>query len=480
MTRQHSLTVVSLSLLLGACALGPDYKRPATPTPTTWRDSAAAASARSDSSLANLPWFQVFGDTTLQTLVRTALSENQDLRLALGRVNEARALLGVQRYEFFPQVDVNAGGASLNTGDSLAFVGSPTGNRSIWSLGIGVNWELDVWGRLRRNNEAARATLLSSEAGRRATILTVVSEVARAYLELRDLDLEVQLALRQTEVRRASLGIARARFEGGLTSEVDQRQGEAALASAEATVASLLRRQSQKENELSVLIGRAPSDLPRGLGLLEQRFAQEIPAGVPSDLLRRRPDVQLAEQDLVAANARIGSAIAAMFPTISITADVGTASTDLGSVLGSGFSFTRIAGNLLGPIINKDRNRSQVEVQRARTEQAVARYQQVVLGAFREVEDGLVAVRRLREEAEAAGRVAAAYRRTLELANLRYEGGVDSYLLVLDAQRALLEAELTEASLQRQQRVATVQLYKALGGGWDPQTDALAIPPDRR
>jgi multidrug efflux system outer membrane protein len=470
--------LTAVPFLAGACRMGPNYERPVVPAPAAWRDS-AGANGVPDSSLANLPWWQVFGDTTLQGLVRVALRENQDLAIALGRVNEARGLLGIARYDYYPQINIGANARSVTTGDSLNFIG-PVVDNSVFGLGLSLGWELDLWGRVRRVNEAAKASLLASEAGRRATILTVVSEVARAYLELRDLDLQLTLAQRQTEVRRQSLVIARARFEGGLTSELDQRQGEASLAQAEATVFQLFRRRAQKENELSVLLGRAPGAVPRGLQLLEQRFAQEVPAGVPSDLLRRRPDVQLAEEELVAANARIGAAIAERFPTISLTADIGTAATDLGSVFGSGFSLARIAGDLFGPIINRDRNGRQVDVARARTEQAAARYQQVIIGAFREVEDGLVAVRRLREEADAAGRVAAAYRRALELANLRYESGVDSYLMVLDAQRTLLDSELAEASLQRAQRVATVQLYKALGGGWDPQTDSLAIPPGRR
>ena len=466
------LAPVALALS-AACAVGPNYERPATvPMPLGWRDTTLALR---DSSYANLPWWSIYADTTLQGLIRTALQENRDLRVAIARVNESRALLGIQRIEFLPQIDIVAGVTRREGADSL-FSGTRSTN-NLASLGATLSWEIDLWGRLRRLNEAASARLLATEHGRRGAILTVVGEVARTYLELRDFDQELFLAEQQVEVRRQSLTLARARFEGGLTSELDVRQGESALANAQAVVASLQRQRTQKENEISVLLGRAPGSIPRGMALTDQAFPSVIPAGLPSELLQRRPDVRQAEEELRATNAQIGAAIAALFPTISLTARGGTVSDDLGSLFSAGTGFWNLAANLFQPLINRGRNLKQVAAERARTEAAVAQYEKAVLSAFREVEDGLVAVQRLQEEAEAGQRSVEAARRTVELASLRYEGGVDNYLNLLDAQRVLLDAELNTSGAVRRQKVAVVQLYKALGGGWDPVTDSLAMPP---
>jgi outer membrane protein, multidrug efflux system len=461
-------------LLLAGCAVGPNYKRPATtPAPIAWRDTAQAVR---DSSYANLAWWAVLHDSTLQGLIRTALKENRDLHIALARVNEARALLGIQRLEILPQINIQGRVGHSEGADSLL---TGVSTNELGFLGVSLNWELDLWGRLRRLNESAMASLLASEQGRRGVILTVVSEVARAYLELLDLDGQVGIAESQLRIRSQSLDLARARYQGGLTSELDVRQGENALAVAEGTRARVLRQRSQKENELSILLGRPPANLPRGLPLTQQQFPNVIPAGLPSELLERRPDVRQAEEQLHAANARVGAAIAAQFPTISLTAAGGTISDDIGGLFKGGTGFFNIAGNLLQPLLNSGRNRKQVAAERARTEGSVGQYERTVLTAFREVEDGLVSVQRSREEAEAASRAAVAARLAVGLAADRYEGGVDTYLSLLDAQRTQLDAELQESQLQRQQRVAVVQLYKALGGGWDPVTDSLAMPPRR-
>jgi multidrug efflux system outer membrane protein len=461
----------ALGILLVGCAMGPSYKRPETvPIHTDWRDTTQALR---DSSYANIPWWGVLQDTTLQGLIRIALRENRDLHVALARVNEARALLGIQRLELLPQIDIQGRVGRAEGADSLL---TGVGSDEIGFLGATVSWELDLWGRLRRLNESAKAALLASEQGRRGVILIVVSEVARAYLELLDLDAQVAIADSQVSIRRQSLDLARSRFQGGLTSELDVSQGENALAVAEGTRARTLRQRTQKENELSVLLGRPPGNLPRGLSLMEQQFPNVIPAGLPAELLERRPDVRQAEEQLHAANARIGAAIASLFPTISLTAAGGTVSDDLGRLFEGGTGFWNIAANLLQPILNSGRNLKQVAAERARTEAAVGQYERTVLTAFQEVEDGIVSVQRLREEADAAARAATAARRSVVLAGKRYEGGVDNYLNLLDAQRAQLEAELQESQLQQQQRVAVVRLYRALGGGWDPVTDTLAVP----
>ena len=470
-TVRRRLGLSLFALVVAACAVGPNFKVPPTAVPEHWRDTTISTQ---DSSYANLAWWEVLGDTTLQQLVRISLRENRDLRIALARVNEARARLGIQRLEFLPQIDVSGTVGRVKVSDSLT--GARTGEYNLFALGASVSWELDLWGRLRRLNESARAGLLATEYARRGVIITVVGDVARAYLELRDLDQQTVLAQTMVQTRRQSLELARARFQGGLTSELDVRQGEAELARSEVRLANLRLQASQKEQELNVLLGRMPGTVPRGAALINQRFRTDIPPGLPSSLLQRRPDIRQAEQELRSANALIGAAIAARFPTISLTAAAGTRTDAVENLFKAGTGFWHLATNVLLPIINAGRSGKQVQLERARTEAAVARYDQVVLNSFREVENGLVALEQLQIQVGAAVRQAAAARRAVVLAADRYQGGVDSYTTLLDAQRVLADAELGESSLQRQQRVAVVQLYRALGGGWDPVTDTLAIP----
>jgi multidrug efflux system outer membrane protein len=474
-SRWHRLWPVGLTLVIAACPVGPNFQTPPTAVPEHWRDSTISTQ---DSSYANLPWWQVIGDTTLQELIRIALKENRDLRVALARVNEARAQLGIRRLELLPQINVGATLGTVNVNDSL--LGLRTGTYGFYELSGSISWEIDLFGRLRRLNESAKAGLLATEYGRRGAIMTVVAEVARVYLELRDLDQQTVLALGTVDTRRQSLELARSRFEGGLTSELDMRQGEAELARAEGRVASIRAQAAQTEQELNFLLGRMPGTVPRGAALINQQFRTEIPPGLPSALLQRRPDVREAEQQLRAANAMIGAAIAARFPTISLTGVGGTRTDAIENLFKAGTGFWHLATNILLPIINAGRSGKQVQIERARTEAAVARYDQVVLNAFREVENGLVSVEQLQIQVGAAGRQVAAARRAVAIAQDRYQGGVDNYTTLLDAQRVLSDAELGESSLQRQQRVAVVQLYRALGGGWDPVTDSLALPTPAR
>jgi len=460
-----------LASVAAACAVGPNYVPPPIAVPEHWRDTTISTQ---DSSYANLVWWKVLGDSTLQELVRIALRENRDLRVALARVNEARAKLGIQRLEFLPQIDVGGTAGRVKVSDSL--LGLRTGTYGFFELGASVSWELDLWGRLRRLNESAKASLLATEYARRGVIVTVVGDVARAYLELRDLDQQTVIAQSTVETRRQSLDLARARFQGGLTSELDVRQGESELARSEGRVANIRLQASQKEHELNVLLARMPGTVPRGAALINQTFRTQVPPGLPSTLLQRRPDIRQAEEELKSANAMIGAAIAARFPTISLTGAGGTRTDAVENLFKVGTGFWHLATNVLLPIINAGRSGKQVQLERARTEVAVASYDNVVLNAFREVEDGLVALQQLQIEVGAAVRQVAAARRAVALAGDRYQGGVDSYTTLLDAQRVLADAELGESGLQRQQRVAVVQLYRALGGGWDPVTDSLAIP----
>ncbi|HET9383756.1 MAG TPA: efflux transporter outer membrane subunit [Gemmatimonadales bacterium] len=468
----NRLWLVGLTLVIVACPVGPNFQTPPTAVPEHWRDSTISTQ---DSSFANLPWWQVVADTTLQELIRVALRENRDLRIALARVNESRAQLGIRRLELLPQINVGATLGQVNVNDSL--LGLRTGTYGFYELSGTISWEIDLFGRLRRLNESAKAGLLATEYGRRGAIVTVVAEVARVYLELRDLDQQTTLQMATVETRRRSLDLARSRFEGGLTSELDVRQGEAELARAEGRLANIRLQANDAEQELNFLLGRMPGRVPRGAALINQNFRTSVPPGLPSALLQRRPDVRESEQQLRAANAMIGAAIAARFPTISLTGAGGTRTDAIGNLFQAGTGFWHLATNILLPIINAGRSGKQVAIERARTEAAVARYDQVVLNAFREVENGLVAVEQLQIQVGAAGRQVAAARRAVAIAQDRYQGGVDNYTTLLDAQRVLSDAELGESSLQRQQRVAVVQLYRALGGGWDPVTDSLALPP---
>jgi multidrug efflux system outer membrane protein len=452
--------------------MGPDYERPESiVAPVTWRDSLQAAQ---DSSFANLPWWELFGDTTLNTLVREGLTRSQDVRVALARVNEARARAGIARLEQLPQIGIDATGGERQVSDSLT--GLNQGQYGFFRAGVTVSWELDLWGRLRRLSESAQAELLATEYGRRAVIVTLVSDVAVAYLELRALDTQLAIAARTVETHQQSVELADLRFTGGVTSELDVRQGEAELARAESQLARLQREVVQKENELRVLIGQMPGDVMRGDPLEVMDFPATVPPGLPASLLERRPDVREAEERLRSANARIGAAIAARFPTISLNGAGASISEEVGDLFQSGTGFWNFAVNLFQPILDSGRNRQQVEIERARTEAAVAQYEVAVLAAFREVEDALVGIQQYQLQLEAANRQAIAARRAVEIAQDRYQGGVDSYLTLLDAQRVLFDAELDESVLLRAQRVSMVQLYKALGGGWDPVTDSLALP----
>jgi len=454
------------------CAMGPDYERPETVVPPElWRDSLRSVQ---DSSFANLPWWELFGDTTLNTLVREGLVRNQDLRLALARVNEARARAGIARLEQLPQIGVGGVGGARQVSDSLT--GLQQGEYGFFRVGATVSWEVDLWGRLRRLSESAQAELLATEYGRRAVIVTVVSDVAVAYLELRALDTQAEIAIRTVETQRESMELAQLRFTGGVTSELDVRQGEAELARAESELARLQREVVQKENEIRVLIGRMPGDVVRGDPLDVMDFPATVPPGLPATLLERRPDIRAAEEQLHSANARIGAAIAARFPTISLTGAGASISEEMGDLFQTGTGFWNLAVGLFLPILDSGRSGRQVDLERARTEGAVAQYEAAVLNAFREVEDALIGIQQYQLQLEAANRQAIAARRAVEIAADRYQGGVDSYLTLLDAQRVLFGAELDESILLRAQRVSMIQLYKALGGGWDPVTDSLAVP----
>jgi multidrug efflux system outer membrane protein len=454
---------LAVALLVAGCTLGQDYRRPDVPAPGGWRDGQASVDP---ASLADLSWWELFEDEELRGLVRAALETNQDLRVAVTRVDQARAQLGVVRSAQFPQVDAGASATTNRFSDTVP-PRNQGGTTGLYSTTIDMTFELDIWGRLRRASEAARAELLATEEARHAVVMTLVSDVATAYLRLRQLDLELETTRRSVDSRRGSLDLVRDRFEAGLTTALDLRQAESELASTAAQVPDLERQIAQTENLLNILLGRNPGPIGRGRPLTGQTSPPAVPAGLPSALLERRPDIRQVEQALVAANARIGVAKAAFFPQIFLTGFFGVESAALSDLFTGPSRIWQFGPTVTLPIFNAGRNRANLQLTEARQQEALIRYEQTIQQAFREVEDALIAHRKARQalaEQEAAAR---ASREALAIAEFRYTSGLTTYLNVLDAQRALLTAEVAEGRTLLVQLVAVVQLYRALGGGWD-------------
>ena len=468
--------------LAAACAIGPSYHRPDLGAPDAWRSpSATADSLRpfydslrssgestlpqptiSPDSVANLDWFDLLRDPELRKLVETALRQNRDVRVALASIDEFRAQYGVTRGALFPHLSVNGEG-----GTEKSVLGSLGAFKfDVVSATADLQWELDFWGRLRRATEAARADLLAREESQRAVVLTLVSDVATAYLELRELDLDLEISKRTLASNEETLRLARRRFDQGLISELDVRQFESEVASPAAKVADFERQIAQKENQLSVLVGRNPGGIPRGSELTGTLAPLAIPAGLPASLIDRRPDVRQAEQQLHAAMARIGVAQGALMPTITLTGEYGSQSQDFSNLFKSSTEIYQLFGGVSIPIFTGGQVGKQVDVARARAAQARYSYEQTVLLALEEVNDALVGVRATRDVTAAQERQVDALRSAFRLADRRYQNGISSYLEVLDAQRNLFTAELALAQAERQQLSAAVELYKALGGGW--------------
>ena len=459
------------AVLLSSCAVGPDYERPTTTTPDSFRmaDSDGAAA-----SIANLPWWDLLKDEELQKLIRIALDENKDLQRAVAVVEEFQARLFIARTDYAPQLTATANAPSFGRKTNFMFPGFP--NPFNYYLQGNLSWELDIWGRIRRSNEAARGDLLAREEGRRAVILQLVGGVAEAYFELLQFDMQLDIAKRTLKTWEESVRIAQARLRQGMISKLDADQFEAERANAAARAAEFERQMVQKENQLSVLLGRMPQQIPRGRSLTEQVLPPAVPPGLPSDLLQRRPDIVQAEQNLAAAPARIGMAKADRFPKLSITGMLGVASPHLSRLIADETAFGVAGPGLTGPLLNAQILGFQQEANEAQARQAIAQYGQSILVAFREVEDALVAVRTARQQREAQAQQVEALRSAMRLATVRYKGGLANYLDVLIAQRSLFDSELALTGTHRLHLVSIVQLYKALGGGWSPDM-ALAKEP---
>ena len=459
--RLRILTLLPVLSVCG-CALGPDYERPDVGAPSAYEQEIDAGE-----TIANLQWWELFEDQELQRLITIAVQDNQNVAIAAARVEEARARYGFVRADLFPRVDGRAGAQRGNLAEQILPGVSGIGIQEGYTLAADLSWEADLWGKLRRSTEAARSELLATQYGENAVIISLVADVASAYLLLRDLDAQREISIRTQQGRIDSLEIIQARFDKGTVPLLDVNQAEIEEVDATVRIVETERAIIQTENFISVLLGRNPSRIQRGASLEDQVFPPDVPAGLPSELLQRRPDVLAAEQQLAAQTARIGVAKALRWPSLSLTGSLGLASNDISDLLDSDSKIWSVGADFFAPIFNSGKLKRQVEIEVARTEQLLNQYELTVIESLREVDDALAGIRTYRDESVARKRQVTAARSASDLSWARYNGGVASYLEVLETQRALFRAELESSAAYRQQLVSIVQLYKALGGGWE-------------
>jgi multidrug efflux system outer membrane protein len=471
----RALAGIPLTLLLAGCMVGPGYERPELTAPENHRTLTTTAEAE---SLADLPWWEVFQDPVLHELVNEALVNNHDLRIAAARVEEARARAGVAKSYVWPELNLTAGyglnEASLTTEPPQA----TSGDRRYENLNASfvLSWEIDLFGRLRRQNESAMAVFLATEEARLGVVLTLVGDVARAYFALRALDLQLEIARRTLELNDGTVTFYRDRLEGGISNKLEVNQAIATRARTAAAIPELERQIAVQENFLSFLVGRNPGPIVRGTALTDQYLPPAVPAGLPSALLDRRPDVRQAEQLLVSANADVGAARALFYPTISLTGLFGGASSDLTNLTDRSSQVWSIGAGLFQPLFQAGRIRRNHEAAQAAFDQALSQYAKTAQNAYREVADSLVAIDKyalVRFEQETA---VVALQEASELSRSRYDLGLSTYLEVLIADEQLFAAEVALAETRFAQLDAVVQLYRALGGGWQqPEPEAPPV-----
>ena len=459
--------VAVVALLVSGCLLGPDYSRPPVVVPDNYRFAVAPATAE---SIADLPWFDVFRDPVLQQLVHEALQNNYDLRIAAARVEEARANIGIVRSFLYPQINFNAVGGAQQVSRTTDPPQSFGANRNFQNLflGFALAWELDVFGRIRRDAEAATAIFLATEQAQRGVLITLVADVAQSYFTLRELDLELEIARRTVQLNDETVQFYQTRLTGGASNRLELDTAVSNRSRTASTIPELERQIAIQENQINLLLGRNPGPIPRGTALTEQYYPPSIPAGLPSALLERRPDIKAAEDVLVAANADIGAAKALFFPNFSLTSTLGSASHDLSNIGDKHAAIWSVAGGLLQPVFQGWRITSNYEAVKARFEQAVAQYQRSAQNGYREVADALVTIEKLegvRLELEVG---VAALQDATNLSRLRYDTGLANYLEILIADQQLFDQELALARVRGGQLNAVVQFYRALGGGWQP------------
>jgi multidrug efflux system outer membrane protein len=451
------------ALFFAGCAVGPNYKRPPVSAPQTFRGETEV----STNSFASLPWWQVFHDDNLQSLIRLALTNNYDLRIAVTRVEQARAIAAGARSQFFPQLNY-AGTAGQGQNVSGNSAPSPTGTSGrVYAADANASWEIDLWGRIRRLNESARAQFLASQEARRDVMISLVAQVAQNYFQLLALDRQLEIARRSTNSFGESLKLFNDQLRGGVASKLETSSAEALMDSAAATIPELEQQVAMQENQLSVLLGQNPGAILRGDSLLEDQLPPEVPAGLPSALLERRPDIREAEQQLRSANAQVGVAKADFFPQLNLTGLFGEVSSDLSTFTsGGGDVAWSIAAGLTGPIFHGGQLRAQYAQARAAREQFALQYQATVLNAFLEISDALVSREKLAEARTHQSRAVDAYKVAVKISMERYRLGSADYFEVLQEQQLLFPAENSLVQTQLNQLLAVVQLYRALGGGW--------------
>ena len=458
------VALLSVLILCSGCAVGPNYKRPAVSVPGTYRGLSPEEAAKTQSaSIGDQKWWDIFQDEQLRSLIRTALQQNYDVRIAASRVLAARAQLGIVRSDQFPNVAAGAAIGDTRTARS-AFL--PAFERSTGQVDVSAVWELDFWGKYRRATEAARANLLASEWARQEVLATLVANMSRAYFQLRALDRELEISKRTLTSRQESLRLTRILADRGSTSMLDVRQAEQLVFTAAAEIPALEQEIEQQENLISILLGKNPADVARGQKLTEQAQPPEVPPGLTSSLLERRPDIREAEQQLVAANAQIGVARAAYFPQISLSGSGGFQSAALTSLFSGPAGTWNFGASLTQPIFTAGRIRSNVRFAQAQQQPALLFYQQTIQGAFRGVSDALIAYRKSREFRAQEELLFQSAQDSARLSHMRYTGGVTGYLEVLTNETNAFSAELGLVQAQLNELLALVQLYEALGGGW--------------
>ena len=470
MTRQKispkiaSLALIALFILTG-CMVGPDYQRPAVDTPQNWRFEDKEAK-----DTVNTLWWEQFNDPVLNDLIRIAIEENKDVKIAAARVEQFLGQYGTTRAALFPQVEIGATAGRQRTSQStgpIPLEQSPgvNPNYDIYEAFLSASWEIDLWGKLRRATEAARADLLSSEEARRSVILSLVTSVANSYVNLRDLDKQLVLTIETAQNYKTYYDLFSLRYKYGVVSEIEVKQAAAQYEQAMANIPTLQKDISQQENALSLLLGRNPGPIPRGK-TIDELTPPAVPAGLPSDLLLNRPDIRQAEQNLVSANANIGVAKALYYPTISLTGLFGFASMDLSDLFHGPAKMWSYAVPVTAPIFTAGSIEGQVRSAEAAQQETLVRYQQVIQTAFRETDDSLVDHQRTREQLASLGRETAALREYVRLARLRYDNGYTSYFEVLYSQNLLYNSEILYTRAQGTLFQSLVNLYKSMGDGW--------------
>jgi multidrug efflux system outer membrane protein len=467
------LLAVLVLLSLNGCLLGPNYERPKAEVPATFRFS-----MEETTEAANAAWWEQFQDPVLDELITAALADNLDVKIAAARVEEFRGQFVTTRSGLFPQVGANFD-ASRQRASQDSLLPLPTGVGAVYNqfdASVSAAWEIDLFGKIRRESEAARANLLASEEGRRGTILTLVASVASSYINLRSLDRQLDIAKATVKSRADSVNVFTLRFKGGEVSQLELAQSQSEYQAALATLPQLEAQIAMQEDALAVLLGRNPEPIVRGREL-DALAAPQIPSGLPSDLLARRPDLLQAEQNLVAQNALIGAARALYFPSISLTGLFGSLSTEFSNLFSGAARVWSFAGSVSLPIFTAGNISGQVHQAEARQQEALFAYRKAIQVAFQEVSDALINLQKSREQLSVQGDQVSALTSYAHLARLRYEGGYTSYIEVLDAERSLFNAQLNYTQTQGAELTSFVNLYKAMGGGWVVKAEQLTQPP---